>query len=103
MGSNIIDDLEGTSDRTKKKDAEIFQLKRFYFEYFSSYIGVAEFKAAGSSLKKTSTNAQTQGHVYKIYGCGIMKGGSGDSNDEQPFKDGDNDIIIPLETVIIVS
>ena len=101
--SNIIDDLEGTSDRAKKKDAEIFQLKRFYFEYFSTYIGVAEFKAAGSSLKKTSTNAQTQGHVYKIYGCGIMKGGSGDSNDEQPFKYGDNDIIIPLETVIIVS
>tara|TARA_B100001996_G_scaffold347311_1_gene304770 strand:+ start:201 stop:983 length:783 start_codon:yes stop_codon:yes gene_type:complete len=101
--SNIIDTLEGTDDIAKKKDAEIFQLKRFYFEYFSTYIGVAEFKAAGSSLKKTSTNAQTQGHVYKIYGCGIMKGGSGDANDEEPFKDGDNDIIIPLETVIIVS
>ncbi len=32
-----------------------------------------------------------------------MKGGSGDANDEEPFEDGDNDIIIPLETVIIVS
>ena len=101
--SNIIDTLEGTEDAEKKKDAEIFQLKRFYYEYFSTYIGVAEFKAAGSSLKKTSTNAQTQGHVYKIYGCGIMKGGSGDKNDEEPFSGNDNDILIPLETVIIVS
>ena len=105
--SNIIDtlELEGTSvdDIDKKKKAEIFQLKRFYFEYFSTYIGIAEFKAAGSSLKKTSTNAQTQGHVYKIYGCGIMKGGSGDPTELQPFEDGENDILIPLETVIIVS
>ena len=105
--SNIIDalELEGTSviDIAKKRDAEIFQLKKFYFEYFSTYIGIAEFKAAGSSLKKTSTNAQTQGHVYKIYGCGIMKGGSGDPTELQPFEDGENDILIPLETVIIVS
>ena len=104
VDSNIIDTLEGATvilDK-KKKDAEILQIKRFYFEYFSTYIGVAEFKAAGSSLKKTSTNIQAQGHVYKIYGCGIMKGGSGGGDDEQPFVDGDNDILIPLETVIIV-
>ena len=31
-----------------------------------------------------------------------MKGGSGGGDDEQPFVDGDNDILIPLETVIIV-
>ena len=31
-----------------------------------------------------------------------MKGGSGGGDDEQPFKKGDNDILIPLETVIIV-
>jgi len=99
---NIIDTLEGTTDKQKKVDAEIFQLKRFYFEYFSTYLGVAEFKAAGSSLKKTSTNAQTQGHAYKIYGCGIMKGGSGASNQLEPFKSNENDILIPLETVVIV-
>jgi hypothetical protein len=101
---NIIDDLEATTVKldNKKKDAEILQIKRFYFEYFSTYIGVAEFKAAGSSLKKTSTNTQAQGHVYKIYGCGIMKGGGAGDNDLQPFVDGDNDILIPLETVIIV-
>ena len=63
---------------------------------------MAEFKGGGSSLKKTSTNIQAQGHVYKIYGCGIMKGGSEGGDDEQPFVDGDNDILIPLETVIIV-
>ena len=100
--SNIIDTLEGTTDKTRKIDAEILQIKRFYFEYFSTYIGAAEFQGAGSSLKKTSTNTQAQGHVYKIYGCGIMKGGSGGGDDEQPFKNGDNDILIPLETVIIV-
>jgi len=101
---NIIDTLEveDADDRTKKVEAEILQIKRFYFEYFSTYIGAAEFKGAGASLKKTSTNTQTQGHVYKIYGCGIMKGGSGEGDDEQPFVDGDNDILIPLETVIIV-
>ena len=102
VDSNIIDTLEGTTDKTRKIDAEILQIKRFYFEYFSTYIGVAEFKAAGSSLKKTSTNTQAQGHVYKIYGCGIMKGGSEGGDDEQPFVGGDNDILIPLETVIIV-
>ena len=100
--SNIIDTLEGATDKLRKVEAEILQIKRFYFEYFSTYIGVAEFKGAGSSLKKTSTNVQTQGHVYKIYGCGIMKGGSEGGDDEQPFVDGDNDILIPLETVIIV-
>jgi hypothetical protein len=31
-----------------------------------------------------------------------MKGGSEGGDDEQPFVDGDNDILIPLETVIIV-
>ena len=100
--SNIIDTLEGATDKLRKVEAEILQIKRFYFEYFSTYIGVAEFQGAGSSLKKTSTNIQAQGHVYKIYGCGIMKGGSGGGDDEQPFKKGDNDILIPLETVIIV-
>ena len=102
VDSNIIDTLEGTTDKTRKIDAEILQIKRFYFEYFSTYLGMTEFKGAGSSLKKTSTNIQAQGHVYKIYGCGIMKGGSGGGDDEQPFKKGDNDILIPLETVIIV-
>ena len=100
--SNIIDTLEGATDKLRKVEAEILQIKRFYFEYFSTYIGVAEFKGGGSSLKKTSTNTQAQGHVYKIYGCGIMKGGSEGGGDEQPFVDGDNDILIPLETVIIL-
>ena len=102
VDSNIIDTLEGTTDKTRKIDAEILQIKRFYFEYFSTYIGAAEFQGAGSSLKKTSTNIQAQGHVYKIYGCGIMKGGSEGGDDKQPFVDGVNDILIPLETVIIV-
>jgi hypothetical protein len=102
VDSNIIDTLEGATDKTKKVDAEILQIKRFYFEYFSTYIGMTEFKGGGSSLKKTSTNTQTQGHVYKIYGCGIMKGGSEGEDDEQPFVDGVNDILIPLETVIVV-
>ena len=102
VDSNIIDTLEGATDKLRKVEAEILQIKRFYFEYFSTYIGAAEFQGAGSSLKKTSTNIQAQGHVYKIYGCGIMKGGSEGGDDEQPFVDGDNDILIPLETVIIV-
>ena len=98
VDSNIIDTLEGATDKLRKVEAEILQIKRFYFEYFSTYIGVAEFKGGGSSLKKTSTNIQAQGHVYKIYGCGIMKGGS----EEDVFENRDNDILIPLETVIIV-
>jgi hypothetical protein len=100
VDNNIIDTLEveDADDRTKKVEAEILQIKRFYFEYFSTYLGEAEFRGAGSSLNKTSTNTQAAGHVFKIYGCGIMKGGS----EEDDLEDRDNDILIPLETVIIL-
>ena len=53
--------------------------------------GTAAYKAAGISLKKTSGSNQRLGTAYRIYGCGMM----GDV--ENP------EILIPLETIVILS
>ena len=49
------------------------------------------FTGTGTSVKKTQFNAQKRGAAYRIYGCGIM--GSVDRPD----------ILIPLETLVILS
>ena len=52
-----------------------------------------EYKGPGSSIKKTSTNMQTQGSAYKIYGCGIMRAKDSINSKVQ--------ILIPLESIVI--
>ena len=70
---------------------EINRMEKFKFEYFSVNAGTSTYKAAGSSLKKTSGTIQRQGTAYRIYACGIL---GSVSNPE---------IIIPLETIAILS
>ena len=67
-------------------------LKRFYYEYFSMNIGTATYIGTGSSIKKTSSDAQSLGTAYKIYGCGIFMNKAMTTTE----------IIIPLETVIVM-
>jgi hypothetical protein len=73
-------------------------MERFRYEYFSVNIGSATYRGAGSSLKKTSTNVQTSGSAYKIYGCGYMMPRNTASD-----KFDDPDILIPLESVVVLS
>jgi hypothetical protein len=73
-------------------------MQRFRYEYFITNIGSAEYRGAGSSLKKTSTSSQASGTAYKIYGCGYMMPHGAGINDFN-----DPDIMVPLETVVILS
>ena len=73
-------------------------LKRFRYEFFSINVGSANFKGAGTSVKKTSTNMQRQGTAFRIYGCGYLMPNGTD------LYDYDNpDILIPLESLVILS
>ena len=67
-------------------------LNRFEYEYFSMNIGTAAYIGTGSSIKKTASDSQSLGTAYKIYGCGIFM-------NRDMTK---NEIIIPLETVIVM-
>ena len=79
---------------------EIEYLSRFRYEFFSINAGTSKFKGAGTSLKKTATNAQRQGTAYRIYGCGyLMPRGM----DEGDFLTTDPEILIPLESLVILS
>ncbi|MDC0922367.1 pilus assembly protein PilZ, partial [Candidatus Pelagibacter sp.] len=81
-------------DAEKEKE----YLKRYRYEFFSINVGSSTFKGAGASLKKTSTNTQRQGTAYRIYGCGyLMPKGAELGEFEDP------EILIPLETLIILS
>ena len=79
---------------TKEKE----YLKRFRYEFFSVNIGSAPYLGTGSSIKKASNNSQSLGTAYKIYACGIMVA-QGTKLDDY---DGEEEIIIPLETVMVM-
>ena len=93
IDSTVYKKRDGTakniSDIIKKE--EDF-LKRFYYEYFSINIGTASYIGTGSSIKKTASDSQSLGTAYKIYGCGIFMNKAMTKNE----------IIIPLETVIVM-
>ena len=89
-----LDDL-ATADIIAKEQE---YMERFRYEYFITNIGAAEYKGAGSSLKKTSTMSQGSGTAYKIYGCGyLMPSGAAPGEFDDP------DILVPLESVIVLS
>ena len=85
-----------TTDEKLTKEQEY--LKRFRYEFFSVNIGSAPYLGTGSSIKKTSNNSQSLGTAYKIYACGIMVAQGTELNDY----DGEEEIIIPLETVMVM-
>ena len=90
-------DLDNLADSTTI-DGEREHMQRFRYEYFITNIGSATFRGAGSSLKKTSTNAQTSGTAYRIYGCGFMMPRGTDL-----IEFDDPNILVPLETVVVLS
>jgi len=87
-------DVKVMGKLTKEKE----YLKRFRYEFFSVNIGSAPYLGTGSSIKKTSNNSQSLGTAYKIYACGIMVAQGTELDDY----DGDEEIIIPLETVMVM-
>ena len=88
----VIDGLE-TDPAGKKFQSEENYIKRFYYEYFSVFLGSMEFKGTGSSIAKTSTTKQLSGVAYKVYGCGMMRASDALNSKIQ--------ILIPLESVVI--
>ena len=89
-------------------------MDRFRYEYFIVNIGSANYRGAGSSIKKTTTNTQTSGAAYKIYGCGYMMPTSADKDSDEVGEgcsaegweaiDGeDADILVALETVVVLT
>ena len=87
LGSNI--------DKIVKKEVEY--LRRFEYEFFITNVGPAAYKGSGSSVAKATSSSSSQGTAYKIYACGIFYGKSADS-----LHNGEIEILIPLETVIVM-
>ena len=84
-----IDLIASGKQIQKEKDF----LRRFRYEFFSINVGTATYYGTGASIKKKSSDSQSQGTAYKIYACGIMTAG----------KDSDNvEILIPLESLIVM-
>ena len=94
VDSLATDDVKVMEKLTKEKE----YLKRFRYEFFSVNIGSAPYLGTGSSIKKTSNNSQSLGTAYKIYACGIMVAQGTELDDY----DGEEEIIIPLETVMVM-
>ncbi|MAH97898.1 MAG: pilus assembly protein PilZ [Euryarchaeota archaeon] len=92
---NNPDDVGLAVDDAEK---ETEYLKRFRYEFFSINVGASTFKGAGGSLKKTSTNVQRQGTSYRIYGCGYLMPNGADLDEYE-----DPEILIPLETLVVLS
>ena len=84
-----VDAIASGEQIQKEKDF----LKRFRYEFFSINVGTATYYGSGSSIKKKSTDVQSQGTAYKIYACGIMTESQNSDTAE---------IIIPLESLIIM-
>ena len=82
----------------EKLTKESEYLKRFRYEFFSVNIGSAPYLGTGSSIKKTASNSQSLGTAYKIYACGIMVA----QDTELDEYDDKEEIIIPLETVMVM-
>ena len=83
---------------------EVKYLKRFEYEFFVINVGSAAYKGSGSSIAKTASSSDSQGTAYKIYACGIFYGKSGDDEDDEDAEphNGNIEILIPLETIIVM-
>lgn len=79
--------------------SEVAYLKRFEYEFFVVNSGSAAYRAEGSSVATTTSNIDTQGTAYKVYSCGLFYG---KSTDDDEVNDGNVQILIPLENLIIM-
>jgi len=67
-------------------------LNNFYYEYFITRLGAANFKGAGSSAKRGSggLGSGKNGMAYRVYGCGIY-------NDTV-----NTETVVTLESIVIL-
>ena len=86
-----VDAIASGDQIQKEKDF----LKRFRYEFFSINVGTATYYGSGASIKKKSSDSQSQGTAYKIYACGIM-------TESKSYADTQAEIIIPLESLIVM-
>ena len=84
-----VDAIASGEQIQKEKDF----LRRFRYEFFSINVGTATYYGSGASIKKKSSDSQSQGTAYKIYACGIMTESKSSNVAE---------IIIPLESLIVM-
>ena len=70
-------------------EGESTYLYKFNYEYFVYRVGSAPYSGYGSSIKKAATDEMQEGMAYRIYSCGIYSG--------------KNDLIVPLESVVVVA
>lgn len=80
-------------------ESEVAYLKRFEYEFFVVNSGSAAYRAEGSSIATTTSNIDTQGTAYKVYSCGIFYG---ESTEDDEVNDGNVQILIPLENLVIM-
>tara|TARA_Y100000590_G_scaffold34096_1_gene37268 strand:+ start:2607 stop:3488 length:882 start_codon:yes stop_codon:yes gene_type:complete len=80
-------------------ESEVGYLKRFEYEFFVINAGSAAYRAEGSSIATTTSNIDTQGTAYKVYSCGIFYG---ESTEDDELNDGNVQILIPLETLVVM-
>ena len=99
IGCAAGEEEQSAEDAAAEEAAEEEEyLRRFRYEFFAINAGSSIFKGAGTSIKKTATNAQRQGTAYRIYGCGyLMPNGAADNDFADP------EILIPLESLVILS
>ena len=67
-------------------------LNNFYYEYFITRLGAANFKGAGSSAKRGSggLGSGKNGMAYRVYGCGIY---------DDPVS---SETVVTLESLVIL-
>ena len=102
----IFDDAETLDNLATDEQIENEQahMGRFRYEFFVVNIGAAAFKGSGASLKKTTTDVQSSGTAYRVYGCGyMMPRGTSTTEGWTAIDTEDPDILIPLETVLVLS
>ena len=94
-----VDESTTAESPEEEIEKEEKYLKRYEYEYFMVNVGTAPYKGTGSSIKKTSSDTGSSGTAYKLYACGIFYG---KSDDESINHNGVAQIIIPLESLIVM-
>ena len=92
ISSKFGDFIESSNIPASSSDQSF--LDNFFYEYFVTRLGAADFKGSGSSAKRGSGGAGSgkDGMAYRVYGCGIYN----------PNSNSSDQIIVNLESVVIL-
>jgi len=97
---DAVDNIEYTrKTRNQILADELEYLKRFEYEYFTVNVGQAPIMVSGSSISLGQGDVEKYGTAYKLYACGIFYGRTSSDTENH---DGNPQIIIPLESIIIM-